>query len=77
VSIAYGEAVSIAALSLAVNLASAWPLRGEHDHHHGHQDNHRHIDGYHGPDRDKGEHGSSARVAGAARDLNLRAAYVG
>ena len=33
VPIAYGEAVAIAALGLAVNLASAWLLRDEHDHH--------------------------------------------
>jgi len=40
VAIAYGEAIAIASLGLAVNMTSAWLLRGEHhdhDHdHHGH-----------------------------------------
>jgi cation diffusion facilitator family transporter len=42
VPIAYGEAIAVAALGLAVNLASAWLLRDDHDHHvHGghHHDN--------------------------------------
>ena len=46
VSIAYGEAVAIAALGLAVNLISAWLLRDEH-HHHDHD-----VNGHHGHDRD-------------------------
>ena len=36
VPIAYGQAIAVAALGLGVNLASAWLLRGSHDHHHGH-----------------------------------------
>jgi cation diffusion facilitator family transporter len=76
VPIAYGEAVAIAALGLAVNLASAWLLRDSHDHdhghHHGHGHGHDHED--HGHERDEQEH--PAPVAGIARDLNLRAAYV-
>jgi cation diffusion facilitator family transporter len=37
VSIAYGEAILVAALGLGVNLVSAWLLRDSHDHdHHGH-----------------------------------------
>jgi cation diffusion facilitator family transporter len=47
VAIAYGEAISVAALGLGVNLVSAWLLRDSHDHHHGqghpHGD-HRHHD---------------------------------
>ena len=46
VSIAYGEAVAIATLGLAVNLISAWLLRAEH-HHHDHD-----VNGHHGHDRD-------------------------
>ena len=46
VSIAYGEAVAIATLGLAVNLISAWLLRDEH-HHHDHD-----VNGHHGHDRD-------------------------
>ncbi len=39
VPIAYGEAIAIAVLGLAVNLGSAWLLGGEH-HHHGHAHHH-------------------------------------
>jgi cation diffusion facilitator family transporter len=45
VPIAYGEAIAVAALGLAVNLASAWLLRDDHDHHHhghSHGDPHHH-----------------------------------
>ncbi|MBR0695910.1 CDF family Co(II)/Ni(II) efflux transporter DmeF [Bradyrhizobium lablabi] len=44
VSIAYSEAIAVAALGLAVNLTSAWLLRDDHDHHHhhhGHDHNHK------------------------------------
>jgi cation diffusion facilitator family transporter len=47
VPIAYGEAIAVAALGLAVNLVSAWLLRDTHDHHHhgpGHSHGHRHHD---------------------------------
>jgi len=52
VPIAYGEAIAVAVLGLAVNLVSAWLLRDthdhdhhDHDHHgHGHSDGHRHHD---------------------------------
>jgi cation diffusion facilitator family transporter len=47
VAIAYGEAISVAALGLGVNLVSAWLLRDSHDHHHGHghsHGDHRHHD---------------------------------
>src|SRR3954451_15815544 len=46
VSIAYGEAIAVAALGLGVNLVSAWLLRDTHDHHHAHEhsDGHRHHD---------------------------------
>ena len=61
VSIAYGEAIAIAALGLAVNLASAWLLHDDdHHHHHGHD---------HDPNDDHDHHGH-------VKDLNLRAAYV-
>src|SRR4051794_9667463 len=36
VAIAYGEAILVAALGLAVNLVSAWLLRDSHDHDHHH-----------------------------------------
>jgi cation diffusion facilitator family transporter len=46
VPIAYGEAIAVAVLGLAVNLVSAWLLRGDHDghHHHGHDHGHHHHD---------------------------------
>ena len=34
IAIAYGEAIAIAVLGLAVNMTSAWLLRGDHQHHH-------------------------------------------
>src|SRR3954452_16185443 len=41
VGIAYGEAILVAALGLAVNLVSAWLLRDSHDHdHHSHDHSH-------------------------------------
>jgi cation diffusion facilitator family transporter len=61
VSIAYGEAIAVAVLGLAVNLASAWLLRDDHDHHHGHSHSHDHDDDHHGHHH---------------HDNNLRAAYV-
>ncbi|MBO4222421.1 CDF family Co(II)/Ni(II) efflux transporter DmeF [Bradyrhizobium neotropicale] len=60
VSIAYGEAISVAVLGLAVNLISAWLLRDDHDHHHGHGHSHDHDDDHHHHHHDN----------------NLRAAYV-
>jgi cation diffusion facilitator family transporter len=66
IGIAFGEAIPIAALGLAVNLLSAWLLREDHDHGnhaHGHEHHHEH---HHGHDHGHHEH----------RDLNLRAAYV-
>ena len=67
VGIAFGEAIPIAALGLAVNLLSAWLLHGGHEHRH--SDEHKHHD--HGHDH---EHHHGHNDAGA--DLNLRAAYV-
>jgi cation diffusion facilitator family transporter len=46
VPIAYGEAIAVACLGLAVNLLSAWLLRGHHDHH-GHAHAHDHDDHHH------------------------------
>jgi cation diffusion facilitator family transporter len=60
VPIAYSEAISVAALGLAVNLVSAWLLREDHDHHHAHGHSHDH-------DHDHHHH---------HHDNNLRAAYI-
>ena len=47
VPIAYGEAITIAVVGLAVNLLSAWLLRDDphdHEHHdHGHSHEHHHL----------------------------------
>lgn len=61
----YTEAISIAVVGLAVNLACAWLLRGSNNHNHGHShdDDHGHGHEAHG-------HGD------AHQDLNLRSAYV-
>jgi cation diffusion facilitator family transporter len=63
--IAYGEAIAIAVLGLAVNLVSAWLLREDHDHHHHGHDHSHHHDLTH-------DHAHAHQH----RDNNLRAAYV-
>lgn len=64
VAIRFDEAIAVAVLGLAVNLACAWLLR---DHEHGHAE-HRHEDAApHGHHHDHHDH---------HRDHNLRAAYL-
>jgi cation diffusion facilitator family transporter len=63
--IAYGEAIGIACVGLAVNLVCAWLLRDDHDHHHGHDHGHDGHDHHH-DHADEKHH----------RDNNLQAAYV-
>ncbi|MDE2182309.1 MAG: CDF family Co(II)/Ni(II) efflux transporter DmeF [Alphaproteobacteria bacterium] len=63
VAVHYGEALYIAAIGLAVNIASAALLHDDHDHHHDHDHDHAHA---HEHDHDHARH----------RDHNLRAAYV-
>ena len=76
VPIRFSEAIPIACLGLAVNVASVWLLGGGHAHHHhagGHDHHHDHHDhdGHH--DHDHG-HGHGHGVI--ARDNNMRAAIV-
>jgi cation diffusion facilitator family transporter len=63
IAIKYDEAIAIACIGLAVNLASAWLLADDdddhHHHHHGHAHDHADPDHHH-----------------HARDHNIRAAYV-
>ncbi|OXI66420.1 cation transporter [Burkholderia sp. AU28863] len=70
VPIHFDEAIPIAVLGLAVNLASVWLLSGDHhhghDHHHAHDHDHDHGDTHH-------DHGSHSA---AHRDHNIRSAYV-
>ncbi len=74
VPIAFGEALAVAVIGLAVNLASAWLLGGggghSHGHdHHGHHHHGHHHGGAHG-------HGHGHGHAHGATDNNLRAAYL-
>lgn len=64
VAIHYAQAMAVAALGLAVNLASAWLLDHDHDHHHDKEDHDEH-DHPHG-------HGHAHEHV----DHNLRAAYL-
>ncbi len=79
VPIRFGEAIPIAALGLAVNVASAWLLSGGHHHHghaHGHEHHHEHEHD-HGHDHDHDTEERDHDHSGAAhRDNNLRAAVV-
>jgi cation diffusion facilitator family transporter len=61
VPIQFKEAIAVAVIGLAVNIASAWLLRDDHSHHHGHGD--------HEGDGHRHHH---VRV----HDNNLRAAYI-
>lgn len=60
VEIHYSQAILVAVLGLAVNLASAWLLHDDHDHHDHHDHDHDDDHGHH-------HHG---------HDNNLRAAYM-
>jgi cation diffusion facilitator family transporter len=73
--IQYDQAIVVAGVGLAVNLACAWLLRGEHGHHghaHGHGHDHGHAHGHGHAHAHDGGHGH----AHAHDDLNLRAAYL-
>ncbi len=73
VRIAFTEAIPLAFVGLGVNLASAWLLRDDHQHHHGgdhaHGHDHAHDDHAHDDHNHDGHRHHD-------RDLNLRAAYV-
>jgi cation diffusion facilitator family transporter len=70
VPIAFDEAIPIAVLGLAVNIASAWLLAGGH--HHGHSHAHDHGHSHDHPHDHDHSHGQSAHH----RDNNMRAAVV-
>lgn len=70
VTIAFAEAIPIAVLGLLVNIASAWLLSSDPDHHHDHSQRHSHDhDPHHGHDHAHVHHR-------AHRDNNLRAIFV-
>ena len=69
VPIRFAEAIPIACLGLAVNMASAWLLSGG-GHHHGHGHGHGHSHGSHGHD-DHPDHDEAHRIATPAGVLEL------
>lgn len=75
VPISFEQAIAVAAVGLAVNLASAWLLKDDHSHH-GHGHHHHHANDH--DDRHHHDHGHEAHQHGGtgARDNNLRAAYL-
>jgi cation diffusion facilitator family transporter len=82
VAISFSEAIPIAVLGLAVNVASAWLLAGGHGHHHGHSHGHDH-DHDHDHEAQADDHADSVPPhqhhradAPHHRDNNMRAALV-
>jgi cation diffusion facilitator family transporter len=81
VPIAFDQAILVAVLGLVVNLVSAFLLRDEPHHHGGHHHGHHHEHeahhGHHHHDHE-GHHGHHHHGGGhaAAKDHNLRAAYL-
>ncbi|EHK55736.1 CDF family Co(II)/Ni(II) efflux transporter DmeF [Allomesorhizobium alhagi] len=74
VPIDFTQAIWVAAIGLAVNLASAWLLRDDHDHHHhghGHAHDHRGHDHH-----SHHHHGHIHHHGRTTRDHNLQAAYL-
>jgi cation diffusion facilitator family transporter len=76
-TVAFTEATIVAAIGLAVNVASAFLLAGSHSHDHGHGHSH----GHHAHDHGRHDHAHNNHhdhpVAGMrSQDNNLRAAYV-
>ncbi|ARO29281.1 cation efflux protein [Rhizobium sp. NXC14] len=78
VPIGFAQAIAVAVIGLAVNLASAWLLaggghaaHGHHAHAHGH-----HAHGHHAHRNGHGGHGDHAHHHAEAGDNNIRAAYL-
>lgn len=77
VAIDFGQALVVAVLGLAINLASALILREDHhDHHHGHGHSHGGR-GHHAAHDHSRHHGEESHAhAHSGTDNNLRAAYL-
>ena len=73
VPIAFNEAIPIAVLGLGVNLLTAFLLRDDHHHEHGHDDHHRHD---HGHEHESQLHRDHHDDAHYHRDHNFRAAFL-
>lgn len=76
-TVAFTEATIVAAIGLAVNVASAFLLAGSHSHDHGHGHSHGHHAHDHGHHDHAHDDHHDHPVAGLrSQDNNLRAAYV-
>jgi cation diffusion facilitator family transporter len=82
VAIRFDEAIPIAVIGLAVNIASAWLLGGDHGHGHSHGHSHGHAHGHahdhDHDDHDHHDHGHDHHAhdhADVHRDHNLSSAY--
>jgi cation diffusion facilitator family transporter len=71
--IRFDEAILVAVVGLAVNVASAWVLGGDHHHEHGHSHDHDHD---HDHDDHHPDHAHHEAHEVLHRDHNLRAAYI-
>ncbi|MBX4956886.1 CDF family Co(II)/Ni(II) efflux transporter DmeF [Rhizobium lentis] len=71
VPIGFAQAIAVAVIGLAVNLASAWLLAGGGHAAHGH-----HAHGHHAHHHGHGGHGDHAHHRAGAGDNNIRAAYL-
>jgi cation diffusion facilitator family transporter len=84
VAISFNEAIPIAVLGLAVNVASAWLLSGGHHHGHSHDHDHDHdhdhveeVAGrHHAHEVELEGHGRHAAHGAHHRDNNMRAAII-
>ncbi|MBX4902616.1 CDF family Co(II)/Ni(II) efflux transporter DmeF [Rhizobium bangladeshense] len=72
VPIGFAQAIAVAVIGLAVNLASAWLLAGG-GHAHGHHAHGHHAHGHHAHHHGHGDHAHHHTEAG---DNNIRAAYL-
>ncbi len=76
-TVAFSEATIVAAIGLAVNVASAFLLAGSHSHDHGHGHSHGHHAHDHGHhDHAHDDHHDHPVAGMRSQDNNLRAAYV-
>ncbi|WP_338640870.1 CDF family Co(II)/Ni(II) efflux transporter DmeF [Burkholderia pyrrocinia] len=76
VPIHFSEAIPIAVLGLAVNLASVWLLSGDHHHGHGHGHHHGHDHDDHDHEDEHHAHHDHGSHTAAHRDHNIRSAYI-
>jgi cation diffusion facilitator family transporter len=74
--IRFEEAIPIAVLGLAVNIASALLLAGGHGHHHGHGHDHHHHHDHDSEHHLHHDHDHPAHHHRHARDNNMRAAVI-